>query len=154
MAAYDDASFRLMFPAYADPVKYPTATIAAYWNMATLFISATDCPYNTLSGETLQAALNMLCAHLLFLAGQAATATGASSAATTKMGGFTTSASVGEVSVAKLAPPATNAWQWWLAGSPGGQMLWALLSLLAVGGFTVGGLPEREGFRKAGGVFW
>lgn len=152
MAVFNEALFRAQFPAFADPVKYPSAQIEAYWDMATLFISADDCPYNTLSGKTLATALNMLTAHLLFLGLSTPAAAGGRQGVT--QGGFTTSATVGEVSVAKLAPPVSDGWQFWLAGSTYGQMLWALLSMLSVGGFSVGGLPERDGFRKVGGVFF
>lgn len=151
MAVYNDEIFRAQFPEFADTTKYPAAQISAYWSMASLFISSDDCPYNSLSGDRLVAALNMLTAHLLMLGIQARTASGTVSG---KSGGFTTSASVGEVSVAKLAPPVSDGWQFWLAGTPYGQMLWALLSMLSVGGFSVGGLPEREAYRKVGGVFW
>jgi hypothetical protein len=96
-----------------------------------------------------------LTAHLLALGTmQTAGAGGQGQSAGGVQGGFITSATVGEVSVAKLAPPATNGWQWWLASTPYGQALWALLSVKAVGGFAIGGLPEREGFRKVGGVFF
>lgn len=151
MAVYDDALFRKQFPAFADTTKYPPEQISMYWTMATMFISDADSPCRTLSGAKLETALNMLTAHLLVLAASQTGKTGG--AGSGSMGGFTTSATIGEVSVAKLAPPAANAWEWWLSGTPYGQMLWALLNMLSVGGYVVGGLPERTGFRKVGGVF-
>lgn len=152
MAIYDDALFRGQFPAFADAVKYPPIQVEAYWDMATLFITNNESPYNTIRGKLLATALNMLTAHLLSLAAQDKAAGGAAPGA--NQGGFTTSATIGEVTVAKLAPPASDGWEWWLASTPYGQMLWALLQLKAVGGFSVGGLPERDSFRKASGVFW
>lgn len=151
MATFDEANFRAMFPEFSDAAVYPSAVLAGYWSMAGLFISSSECPYSTLSGDQRAAALNMLTAHLLMLGIQARTKSGLVSG---KSGGFTTSASVGEVSVAKLAPPVSDGWQFWLSGTPYGQMLWALLSMLSVGGFAIGGLPEREGYRKVGGVFF
>ena len=68
--------------------------------------------------------------------------------------GTATNASVGSVSVGMATPPVKTAWQAWLAGTPYGQQLWAWLALKAAGAWAVGGLPEREGFRKVGGVFW
>jgi len=153
MAVFDATLFRAQFPAFKDATKYPDAQIEMYWDMASLFIAADECPYRTLSGKHLATALNMLTAHLMFLAGQTAGPSGGSSGGAAS-GGFTTSATVGEVSVAKLAPPATDGWQWWLAGSTYGQMLWALLDMLSVGGISIGGLPERDAFRKNAGVFW
>jgi hypothetical protein len=151
MATYDDSAFRAQFPEFADVTKYPAAQIGGYWSMASMFISATESPYVGLSGGQLVAALNMLTAHLLTLGLAATTGSGGLAG---KTGGMTVSASVGEVSIAKLAPPVENGWQWWLASTPYGQMLWAMLSLLSAGGFSVGGLPEREGFRKVYGVFF
>jgi hypothetical protein len=155
MVTLDIAKFRVLFPAYKDPVAYPDLMIEMYWELATQFISADDCPYRTLSGKVLETCLYYLTAHLLALGTmQTAGAGGQGQSAGGVQGGFITSATVGEVSVAKLAPPATNGWQWWLASTPYGQALWALLSVKAVGGFAIGGLPEREGFRKVGGVFF
>jgi hypothetical protein len=51
------------------------------------------------------------------------------------------------------APPAANAWQYWLNTSPYGMQLLALLQAKGVGGLYVGGLPERDAFRKVYGVF-
>lgn len=151
MAVYDDTLFRAQFPAFADQNKYPSVVIDAYWDMAAIFIANDESPYNTLHGKLLSTALNMLTAHLLVLGDQSKSMGGKSPGS--KQGGFTTSASVGEVSVAKLAPPATDGWEWWLSSTPYGQMLWALLQLKSVGGLSVGGLPERDSFRKVGGVF-
>jgi hypothetical protein len=151
MAAYDDALFRAQFPEFADTTKYPVLMIDAYWDMATMFISAADCPFNTLSGKRLATALNMLTAHLIVLGIAAKGKAGKTPGS--KQGGFTTSATIGEVSVTKLAPPAATAWEWWLSQTPYGSMLWALLDMLSVGGFSVGGLPERDAFRKVGGIF-
>lgn len=151
MAVYDDSLFRAQFPEFANPVQFPLVLIDAYWDMATMFISSVDCYWNSLNGKRLATALNMLTAHLMVLGRNAKGGYGKTPAS--KQGGFTTSATVGEVSVSKLAPPATDGWEWWLASTPYGQMLWALLQLLAVGGFSVGGLPESEGFRRIGGVF-
>lgn len=152
MADYNDALFRAQFPEFADTTKYPALLIDGYWDMATLFISGVDCYWNVLQGKRLAGALNMLTAHLMVLGINARSIGGNTPGS--KQGGFTTSASVGEVSVAKLAPPAVDGWQWWLSGTTYGQMLWAFLDVLSVGGTSVGGLAERESFRKAGGVFW
>lgn len=148
---YDDALFRAQFPEFADTTKYPAALLSAYWSMATSFITASGSPCGALGASGLPLALNYMTAHLYVLAQlQAAAAGGPGSS----QGGFETSASIGEVSVATMAPPAATMWQWWLAQTAYGQALAALLSVLAVGGTSVGGLPERYGFRKVGGVFF
>ncbi len=147
--AYDDALFRAQFPEFADPTKYPSITISIFYDVATSFIGDTNSPWRMLNGKRLEVALNYLTAHLLFLS------LTASSAATPihNGGGMVISASIGEISAAKLSPPVQDGWQYWLASSPYGQALWALLKITAVGGTSLNGLPERTGFRKIGGVF-
>lgn len=140
----DIAAFRAMFPAFADPLKYPDATLQLWWTMATQYITEYD---NCLiEGTTLQLALNLMTAHLaqsftLISAGQSTP-------------GVITGATEGSVSVSMSPPPVKNMWQYWLATTPYGQQLLALLQTLVVGGFTIGGLPETSGFRRVGGVFW
>lgn len=155
MAVLDTATFRAAFPAFASETRYPDAAITIYWDLASSFITNSDSPYTILSGTQLQTAMNLLTAHLLtiFTTSSKPVAGGAANTGGS-MGGFTQSATIGEVSISKLAPPAKDGWEWWLAGSTYGQALWALLGVLAVGGTDFGGLPERQGFRKVGGVFW
>lgn len=154
MNGYNDELFRLQFPAFADKTKFPEPMIQLYWNMAMQFCTLDGSPYATINGDTYILVMNMLTAHLLQLGTQQKKgAGGASASGGNGGGGFTTSATIGEVSVAKLAPPVKDGWEWWLAQTTYGQMLWAMLDLKAVGGFSVGGLPEREGFRKIGGLF-
>lgn len=149
MPAYNDAAFRAQFPEFADETAYPEALIEMYFGLAMQFISTTGSPCSGFSGSQLQVALNYMTAHLLALGKQAMSAPPGS-----VQGGFDTSATIGEISVSKLAPPVKGPWDWWLYQTPYGQALMALLSVLAVGGISVGGMPEREGFRKVGGVFW
>lgn len=147
---YDDAAFRAQFPEFSNTTDYPEATIQIFWDTATVFISDQDSPCTILQGKSRRAALNMLTAHLMTLSAQAAQGP---AGAGQSQGGYETSASIGDVSVARMAPPVKNGWQFFLSQTPYGQQLWALLSMLAAGGWSVGGLPERTGFRKVGGVF-
>lgn len=150
MATYDDALFRAQFPEFADTTKYPELLISAYFSMAELFIGTAGSPFCVLNGDRLSLVLNQMTAHLLVLGKQAL----ASGSPESNQGGFTTSSSIGEISVAKLAPPVKDAWDFWLYQTPYGQAMMALLSVLAVGGLSIGGIAERSSFRKAGGVFW
>lgn len=143
MHALDVALFREQFPVFADDVKYPDAMIQMYWDMACCYVDPTD--WCLLAGSCLQLALNLMTAHLVYLAGQ--TAAGSASS------GVMQSATVDKVSVTVAVPPIKTAWQQWLAQSPYGLQLWALLTSKSAGGFMVGGYIERQGFRKAGGVF-
>lgn len=157
MTTYNDALFRTQFPEFANTTAYSAALIGAYWGVASVFVDAAGSPCSGLRASQLGLALNYLTAHVLVIGMQqgAGSAPGATvQPPGSSQGGFETSASIGEISVSKLAPPATDAWEWWLAQTPYGQALWALTSLLSVGGFSVGGSLERASFRKAGGVFW
>jgi hypothetical protein len=148
---YDDYVFRSQFPEFSDGTKYPMALLCAYFEMAGEFISVGRSCLSILNGCSGQLALNMMTAHLYVLgAAQTAAADGPG----TVQGGFETSASIGSISVSTLAPPVDSMWAWWLAQTPYGQMLLALLRVKSVGGTSVGGAPERMGFRKIGGVFW
>lgn len=150
--AIDITKFRAEFPQFADDLKIPDATINIFYSTACMFIDSRDSPCRVLSGDRLELALRYMTAHLLFLI--FSQQDDAASGGAPDQGGFTVSATIGEISVTKLAPPATDGWSYWLSSSPYGQALWALLQMLAVGGLSYGGLPEREGFRKGGGVFF
>lgn len=141
----DLPNWRLLFPAYADPAVYSEAYIQAKWDMATGQIGPWDgC---LMRGNTLQQALNLLTAHLIYL--DDVIRAGGSSA----MVGPTVGASIDKVAVTLAAPPIRNGWQQWLASSPYGLQLWAMLRAAAGAGFYFGGSPERAAFRKVGGRF-
>jgi hypothetical protein len=152
MAAYNDANFRLRFPEFSNPTTYPQAMLQMYWNLSTDFITdpGSSCGILNTGTNTLQDTTDLMCAHLTSLALQQQ----ASQPPGNEQGGFVTSASIDKISVTKLAPPADNMFTWWLAQTPYGGMLAALLEVLAVGGIGVSGMPERTAFRKVGGVFF
>lgn len=152
VVAYNDANFRKMFPAFADTTVWPEEMLSMYWDMAAEFISPAWCPCRMLNGGALQLALDMMTAHIATLMNPQAAEGGAAGVPTG--GGIVTSASIGAVSVGVAAPPTKDMWEYWLGQTPYGQQLLALLKVKAVGGFYVGGLPERAAFRKVGGVFW
>lgn len=137
---FDLTSFQAACPALA--ATNPT-TLAGTFTTATVIMT----PYDgcILTGDALQLALNLMTGHLtqiaaLIAGGQTTT-------------GPITNAAEGSVSLAIAPPPATNAWSYWLASTPYGQQLWALLSVKAAGGLMVGGSLERASFRQAGGGF-
>jgi hypothetical protein len=132
------ASFRTRFAAFADTTLYPDDRIQAQLDRAREWLSIPAAG----DGEPYY----LLAAHFLAL-DEAANVGGAQF-------GAPTSASVGSVSVGMSVPPVQTAWQGWLAGTPYGQELWAWLSIKAAGGWSVGGLPERNAFRKVEGVFF
>jgi hypothetical protein len=156
--AYNDENFRKLFPVFADPAQWPEATLQLYWDTGANFITTTDSPCNILNDGSLQFAHDLMCAHIATLlavpAQGASGGGGGGSSGIPTSGGVLQSASIGAVSVSMMAPPAKGMWEYWFAQTPYGQQLLALLAILGVGGLYVGGLPERRGYRKVGGVFW
>lgn len=148
--AYDDAAFRAQLPEFADTAKYPAPVLSAAWNLATNFIGMPSCPASMLNGNGYQVAANYMAAHLWVLSNQQQQP---GQSPGDNQNAFETSASIDKISVSTLPPPADNMWKWWLSQTPYGQALSALLRIKAVGGTSVGGLAERIGFRKIGGVF-
>lgn len=149
--AYDDAKFRALFPEYADTTKYSEVLISLLYDVACDFIDPRQNSYRSLNGSSLILALNYMTAHLLYLQTQRTNADSGNEGDTV---GAVQSASIGEISVTKASIPNKDQWQYWLTSSSYGQLLLALLSVKSVGGLSVGGLAERTGFRKIGGVFF
>lgn len=143
----DLAAFRARFPQFADSTAFPDAVIEAQFDLATCYVSADT--YGDMSEHCRTQALYLMTAHLLALG--VIVAAGGSY---TGQPGVVTGSSVGDVSVTLAAPPSgTSQWRWWLNTTPYGAQLIALLDAQAVGGFHVGGLPERAAFRKVAGIF-
>jgi hypothetical protein len=140
---FDVAAFRVAFPAFANETTYPDATLQAYCDAACCYISPED--YGWLNGDCRARALNLMTAHLAMLS---------SMIANRQPAGVGISATVGDVSVSMMPPPVKTAFQYWLATTPYGTQLWALLNVKGVGGLYVGGLPEKSAFRKVGGRFF
>lgn len=143
----DIPAFRALFPQFASATDFPDALITAQWGLATAYISADT--YGCMPVEARTYALQLMTAHLLALGviiANGGTYTGTA--------GLVTASKVGDVQVTLAQPPyGTSQWRYWLSLTPYGLQLLALLDAQAVGGFYVGGLPERSAFRKVGGVF-
>lgn len=139
---FDVTAFRALFPEFANSTTYPDATLNGYWNMGIQYIYSYDNLF--VADDTLQLALNLMTAHL----GKSFSLINSGNTPSVMTG-----AAEGTVSISTQAPPTKNGWQWWLATTPYGVQLWAMLQSLLVGGLYIGGLPERSGFRKIGGIF-
>ena len=144
---FDVANFRASYPEYTDPVLYPDAVILRVREMALCYVSPKG--GKRLSGECRALAIDLMTCHLLFLEDAILKGKGTNTAA-----GLVTGASVDKVSVTLTPPPVKSQYAWWLSLSPRGAQLLALFKTKTAGGFYVGGTPpERDAFRKAGGVF-
>ena len=139
---FDEEAFRAQFPAFASTTQYPSEVLLGYWSSAVCALGSYDT--RGLSGDCRQRALYLMTAHLAHMAflisiGQTSV-------------GVVTGATIDKVTVSMQAPAASSGWQSWLYLSPYGMQLWAMLSAKAVGGFYVGGLPERDAFRSVYGI--
>ncbi len=139
---FDVADFRLQFPAFVDPELYSDATLQGYWDAAVFYISPEN--YGYLVDGARQRAINLMVAHLTYLSDLIISG---------QTPGFITGSTIDKISVTLTPPPAKTQWQWWLATSPYGIQLSALLSVVGVGGLYIGGAPESSAFRKVFGVF-
>ena len=143
---YNDANFRAQFPAFQNSITFPPASLSGWWTMGAAYISDqnSNAPGASWSDQQAQLANDLMCAHLTSLFTQIGAG---------QTPGLMTAASEGSVSVTLQPPPTATGFQHWLSQTPYGQQLRALLRAVAGPGLFVGGLPERSGFRKIGGVF-
>ena len=135
--SYQDAAFRVQFPAFANQATYPAATLSAYFCAAESFI--TNSNYGWFRGCGSQLALNLMTAHMAQLAANVA------QGQTTP--GVETQASIDKISITQMTPPLGNAWQWYLGQTQYGAQLLALLQARSTGGFYTPGGAGRAGFR-------
>ena len=142
---FDVATFRVLFPQFANATAFPDVKLQADFDMATAYVSADT--YGDMPVAARGQALNLMTAHLLAL--------GVIIAQNGYQGqvGIITGAVVDHVQITLAPPPVKSQWQWWLNTTPYGAQLVGLLQAQAAGGFYVGGLPERAAFRKVGGIF-
>ncbi len=141
MIDLDIQTFRANFPLYADETTYPDILLNAQYEIGKCYIADNNC---TMAESCREYALQAMLAHLLYIRDQVNSGNNV---------GVITSASEGEVSVSLATPVVDDEWHYWFNSSPYGRELIALLDVQSVGGFYVGGSPERRAFRKAGGVF-
>jgi hypothetical protein len=142
------ATFRALFPEFASVEAYPDEALQIRWDAeAVAYVSDENC--GDLRDAKRAYAIQLMLAHLLRLSKLAA-AEGTDGPA---VAGVVTGATIDKISVTLAPPPTRDAWGYWLAQTSYGGQLSAFLSRQAVGGFYIGGMPERAGFRKVGGVF-
>lgn len=142
--AYNDENFRNQFPAFENTTDFPPAQLEGWWTMGTSYINELNGYPWSFRPAQLQLALDLMCAHL----GKSFTMINAGQPTVLVQG-----TAEGTVSVSLTPPPVKSSFGWWLATTPYGQQLRALLKAVANVGLYVGGNWERAGFRKAGGFF-
>ena len=141
---YDDVAFRNQFPQFENTTLFPPAQLESWWDMGNSYINIdNNYPWNFKSKQ-LQLAADLMCAHL--------------AASFTLINSGTPSVIVqgsteGSVSISLVPPVIKSSYGWWLATTPYGAQLRALLKVVANVGLYVGGSYENQGFRRAGGFF-
>lgn len=128
-------AFRVQFVEFADAAAFPTLTLQSYFDAAGCYVENKN--YGWLRGCCNLLALNLMTAHFAKLA---------SAIADGQTTGIETAATIDKVSVTMMAPPVKGMWQYWLAQTPYGQQLLALLSAKAAGGLYTPGSIGRAGF--------
>jgi hypothetical protein len=141
----DKTAFRAAFPLFASTAVFPDAMLDTQWLIATCYLTDRACGCVVNGNDCRETMLWLMLAHLLQLGSIVAGGGGA--------GGIVTMSKVDKVQVQLLAPPVSDPWDWWMQSTPYGAQLLALLSLRAVGGYYVGGLPEPTAFRKWAGAY-
>lgn len=141
---FNETNFRLQFPAFADATDFPTAQLNGWWTMGTAYINLNNNAGWDFTSKQLQLALDLMCAHLA----KSFTMINAGIPSVVVQG-----TSEGTVNVSMTPPPVKTAFGWWLATTPYGSQLRALLRAVANVGLFVGGSNENLGFRRAGGYF-
>lgn len=144
--AFDPTAFRAMFsPRFDNTQCFSDTVLAGWWTIAGSTVSNQDCSCYALTGADRVQACNLMTAHIGFIFGLANAG---------QPSGIVTEATIDKVRVSVLPPPVKDSmFAWWLAQSPYGQMLLAMLAGAAAGGAYIGGLPERDGFRRVYGGF-
>ncbi len=137
----DLTTFRTNFPLYSDESTYTDMLLETQFEIGKCFIADNDC---TFPEKCREYALQLMLAHLMYCRNESNAGNNS---------GVIQSASEGDVSVSFAVPNIDDSWTYWFQLSPFGKELLAMLNAQSVGGFYVGGMPERKGFRKIGGYF-
>lgn len=134
---YDDVNFRNQFPAFENTTLFPPAQLEAWWTMGTAYINIDNqYPWN-FKTKQLQLAIDLMCAHL------AASFTLINNGVPSVI---VTGTTEGTVQVSMEPPPTTTAFGWWLATTPYGSQLRALLRVVANVGFYVPRFNTSPGY--------
>ena len=143
LLTFDETLFRAQVPQYANPVTYPNVLLQSYWDLAINYISNVG-NYGSLQGNAREYAIDLMVAHLIYLAGLIAAG---------QVPGLMQNATIDKVTVGLTPPPLKNQFQWWLSLTPYGQQLLALLQVSSVGGFYIGGSPTLASLGRGRGCW-
>lgn len=141
---YNDTAFRNQFPQFENTTLFPPAQLEGWWDMGNSYINIdNNYPWNFKSKQ-LQLAADLMCAHL-------AASFSLINSGTPSV--VVQGSSEGSVSISLVPPVIKSSFGWWLATTPYGAQLRALLKVVGNVGLYVVGSYENQGFRRAGGFF-
>lgn len=135
--AFNDLQFREQFSAFANVLEYPTPTLQAYYDTAGLIVANNNYGPLARAGAT-QPCLYLLTAHLAQIGAQLNAG---------QQGGIVVQATIDKINVTLQEFQYPNQFQFWLASTPYGAQLLAILQVQSVGGFSFPAGPGRAGFR-------
>jgi ligand-binding sensor domain-containing protein len=136
--AFSDADMRAVLPAYNNPVAYPTTTLNMWFNNALGFMTDEESGLVDASDQGMM--IYLMAGHLMSLSAMICDNDGAPV-------GLVSAATVDKVSVTMQLPPNPSQFQWWLSTTPYGAQLYAMLGVATVGGYWIGGSPQRWAYR-------
>lgn len=143
VVTFDPTLFRTMFaPLFNDETTYPDALLEMNFATATCFIDPLITPN---LGNCRQQALYLMTAHIT---GLNDVINGRGTTAQTFILQGTT---IDKIQIQATPQPGLNGWSYWIGQTPWGQQLRALLTARSVGGYYVGGSPERAAIRSVCG---
>lgn len=136
----DIKDFRDAFTEYSDATVYPDAMIEMQAEISKTYLCR-----SAFTDKKYKVCLYLMLAHVLLL--RDLQLSGQTEILISKLG------NEGDVSVSLATPPVESTFSYWLSTSTYGLQLLSLIEIQSIGGFYIGGLEEREGFRKYGGGF-
>lgn len=141
-AVFDPNAFRVTYPQFASVGSFPDALLQAYFETSAVYLGKRlNCNY-FMNNPRLILALNLMTAHFASISAMIASG---------NTPGIMTGATIDKISITMEPPPVESQFAWWLNQTPYGAQLYALLSIVSVGGAYFGGRPEIPGFRRGGG---
>lgn len=137
--SYSDSQFRAQFQQFESATEFSVQTLQMNWNTAGKIIANTTYGYVAAVGGS--QAMNLMTAHLTALSVLIARGE-------TPM--IQTGATIDKITVSLEPPPVKGMFEYWLATTPYGMQLLALLEIASVGGLYAPGGLGRAGFAANG----
>ena len=137
---YNDASFRALFPAFANPTTFPEELLSQNFTTAGLYTQ--NSPDWLVTCGTNLMLLNLMTAHLTQLGIQIAA---------NQSSGVLIQAAIDKISIGFQQAVLSNQWQYWLASTEYGKQMLAMLQVQSIGGTYTPGGAGRAGFSGRGG---